>query len=191
MEFSAVLLAGGRSLRMGSDKATLVVDGRPLWRRQIETLRDSGAAEIFVSGQRGIFGEIETLEDDVAEAGPLTGLIVSFRRARFPFVLVLAVDMPEMSATYLQKLVSFARPGMGVVPRRGEVFEPLAAVYPREALAVAEATRMKGERALQGFARSLVNAGFLLPFEVPEEEANFFVNMNTPADWAAASEKNC
>jgi len=48
-DFSAVLLAAGRSTRMGRDKALLEVDGRPLWQRQREVLQGLGAAELFLS----------------------------------------------------------------------------------------------------------------------------------------------
>jgi len=183
MDFSAVLLAGGKSSRMGRDKGGLVIDGLPLWRRQIATLRATDAAEIFVSGKQGTFGEIETLQDDVPDAGPLTGLIVSLRRSRFPLLLVLAVDLPAMTPGYLQKLVALARPGIGVIPRCGETFEPLAAVYPREALSLAEHCRTERELTLQVLARRLVDSNLVLACDVSEGE--LFTNINTPEDWEA------
>ena len=182
IEFSAVLLAGGKSSRLGRDKAGLGIDGLPLWQRQIRALRAAGAAEVFVSGRQGAVYDIETLADDIADAGPLTGLILSLRRARFPLLLVLAVDLPGMTSAYLQKLVSLARPGVGVIPRRGGFFEPLAAIYPREALAVAEQCRTDGELALHVLARRLMETGLVLPLEASEDA--LFANINTPEDLA-------
>ena len=184
MDFSAVLLAGGKSARMGRDKAALVMDGLSLWRRQTGVLRATGAAEVFVSGRPGTFGEIETLPDDVPDQGPLTGLIVALRRARFPLLLVLAVDLPVMTPGYLQKLVARARPGVGSIPRRGEFFEPLAAVYPREALAPAEQGRRDGELSLQVLARRLVASQLVLPCDISTDEARLFTNVNSPENWA-------
>jgi len=185
MEFSAVLLAGGKSSRMGTDKARLEIGGLPLWRWQLETLRESGAGEVFVSGRRDdVFSEVEVLEDDVPDAGPLTGLIVSLRRARFPWLLVLAVDLPGMTAEYLRRLVALAQPGVGVVPKCGEFFEPVAALYPGEALASAEHCRSEGELSLQILARRLVNAGLVRSLDVAADEAGLFANVNTPGDWA-------
>lgn len=177
MDFSAVLLAGGKSSRMGRDKATLVIDFLPLWRRQIGVLRETGAAEVFVSGEPGTFGEIETRKDDVPDQGPLTGLLVSLRRARFPLLLVRAGDLPVMTPRDRQKLAVLARPGVGVIPRRGEFYEPLAAVFPREALVVAEQCRTESE-----LARKLVVSGFLLPLDVSGD--GLFANINTPEEWA-------
>ncbi len=185
MEFSAVLLAGGNSTRMGQDKAAMVIDGLPLWRRQIGVLHETGAKEVFIAGGQRTFDKVETLEDDVPDAGPLTGLIVSLRRARFPLLLVLAVDLPAMTSDYLQKLVSLARPGVGVMPRRGEFFEPLAAVYPREALGLAEQCRAEGQRALQVLVRRLVDSALVRPCDVSTEGEQHFLNVNTPKDWEA------
>src|SRR5438128_1366949 len=52
MSLSAVLLAGGESRRMRCDKATMRFEGEPLWKRQLATLRDVDAKEIFVSARR-------------------------------------------------------------------------------------------------------------------------------------------
>ena len=51
MTFSAVLLAGGESRRMGTDKATFLFHGKPLWQVQLETLRKLRPAEIFLSAR--------------------------------------------------------------------------------------------------------------------------------------------
>ena len=51
MTFSAVLLAGGESRRMGTDKATFLFRGKPLWQAQLETLRKLRPAEIFLSAR--------------------------------------------------------------------------------------------------------------------------------------------
>lgn len=194
MEFSAVLLAGGKSSRMGTDKVGLEIGGLPLWRRQLETLRETGAGEVFVSGRRdGVLADagLEVIEDDERDGGPLTGLIVSLRRMRFPFLLVLAVDMPQMTSRYLRKLLSQAEPGVGVVPQRGELFEPLAAVYSYESLAVADQCRREGKFALQVFASRLVAGGLARSLAITKDETELFANVNTRGDCdALAREKS-
>ena len=54
MNFGAVILAGGKSSRMGRDKAFLEIGGPSLLARQISLVRDIGAAEIFISGRKGV-----------------------------------------------------------------------------------------------------------------------------------------
>lgn len=184
MKFSAVLLAGGKSSRMGRDKAGLELEGVPLWRRQWETLHRTGAAEVFVAGRAGQFpGDFEVVEDDEPEGGPLTGLIVALRRASHPWLLVLAVDLPTMTPEYLARLVARGRPGRGVIPRRGGRFEPLAALYPREALGAAEHCRLENRRALQSLAGRLVENKALTTVDVAPDEEALFVNVNTRRDW--------
>src|ERR1044071_3415473 len=76
LSFSAVLLAAGRSTRMGRDKALLEIDGVPLWQRQRDVLSQSGAADVFLSvrpeqdwARAGKFAGL--LFDDLPNAGPM------------------------------------------------------------------------------------------------------------------------
>ena len=77
MNFSAVILAGGKSSRMGRDKAFLSISGKTMLARQIETVRAAGAAEIFISGRAETnyseFG-CRVLVDKFHNAGPLAGI---------------------------------------------------------------------------------------------------------------------
>lgn len=178
---------------MGTDKAHLEMDGIPLWRRQVETLVSAGADEVLISGDperswEGWSGPI--LADDEPEAGPLSGLIMALRRARFPLVMVLAVDMPAMTAVALRRVLgkmsspTGTAPGRGVVPFRGDQFyEPLAAVYPREALELAETCRAERRFAVQGFATRAISAGLVLGQKILPEEERLFANINTPEAW--------
>lgn len=193
--FSAVLMAGGKSSRMGADKAHLKIEGIPLWQRQVETLASAGADEIMISGDpqgfwKGWTGPV--LADDEPDSGPLSGLMMALRQAQFPLVLVLAVDMPAMTSAVLRRLLQEARssidggPDRGVVPFRGNQFyEPLAAVYSREALALAETCRAEGCLAVQAFAARAVSEGLVSEKQITPEEERFFVNINTPQAWKA------
>src|SRR5260221_14708053 len=92
--FSAALLAGGQSSRMGTDKAEIELDGQPLWQRQLDKLRATDAVEVFISGRcTGPYAgsEFEIVEDRVADAGPLAGLEAALRHASHDWLLVLAV----------------------------------------------------------------------------------------------------
>jgi len=139
VSFSAVILAGGQSSRMGRDKAWLAVGGQSLLARQVRLLRDAGACEVFISGRAGAdYGALgcRVLTDRFPGAGPLAGIEVALDAASAPLLLVLAVDMPHMSADVLQQLVGQCTETTGVVPRLAGAIEPLAAVYPKAALSL-------------------------------------------------------
>lgn len=184
--FSAVVLAGGRSSRMGVDKATLPhPSGSTLLERQIALLCGLAPAELLVSVRSGqnleiLDADVRAVSDD-GMAGPLGGIVAALNAATQPRLLVVAVDLPYLDADTLRALL-LAAPDRGVVPRLNERFEPLAAVYPRSWLPAAEAALDRGERSLQRLL-SAPEAGAL--FEVmPVASGRPFTNWNSPADVA-------
>lgn len=101
-KLSMIVLAGGRSTRMGSDKADLPYENRTFLRHQIEKGRKLGIEDILVSGYRGtqelesriLEKDVRVIADRYKECGPLGGLEASLRRAEHDYCLVLAVDVP-------------------------------------------------------------------------------------------------
>lgn len=192
--FTAALIAGGRSSRMGRDKAFLDWQGRPLWEVQLAKLRAAGAAELLVCGrhEQGFAGEgFRFVPDDVEDLGPLAGLVNALKAASHEHVLVLAVDMPFITVELLVELRSHRREEaepsakvQGIIPVRAGRFEPLAAIYPRSALALAEARLTGTDRSLQGFCRAAEAAGLVQRWNVTEEWSEEFRNVNSPFDLA-------
>jgi molybdopterin-guanine dinucleotide biosynthesis protein A len=137
MKFSAVILAGGKSSRMGRDKAFIEVDGRPLLARQIQLASDVGADEVYVSGRAeadyAAFN-CPVLRDRFINFGPLAGIEAALNVTTSQLLLVLAVDMPEMNAAFLQRLTAQCADGCGAIPRVNGFPEALAAFYPKAAV---------------------------------------------------------
>ena len=82
-DVSAVLLAGGESRRMGTDKATFLFRGKPLWQVQLETLRRLRPAEIFVSARTDPSWRpayVQFIADIPPSCGPLSGLAASLQK---------------------------------------------------------------------------------------------------------------
>ena len=193
MKFSAVLLAGGKSSRMGRDKSALTVNGEPLWQRQLAVLRATNPAELFISGKSdGPYADcgVEILADEIPDCGPLGGIATALRRCTSERLLVLAVDMPAMTAEFLRSLLEKSqRTAKGVVPsvaadgRRRAGFEALAGIYPRTALTIAEECLRAGEFKLELFIRKLEASGIVSVCAVAEKDAALFANWNTPNDF--------
>lgn len=173
---------------MGSDKALIEIDGRPLWQRQLELLEQLRPAEIFIAGpQRDLVGgpACTFLSDAKRGAGPLGGVVAALRRCSTPHLLALAVDLPPMTAAFLHDVAAAATDTAGIVPKRDNRYEPLAAVYPKRCLAAAEAALASGEYSLQKLCATGVADGWLVERTVTREDAPLFANLNTPGDVAA------
>ena len=184
--FTAVLLAGGKSTRMGRDKAGVLLGGQPLWQRQLATLRAVRPQELFISGKPdGPYAGagIEILPDNFPGLGPLAGLEAALRRASHPLLLVLAIDLSAMTAEFLSSLVNESVSGVqGCVPRDDGWFEPLAAIYPCASLPLAQECLHSDDRSMQRFVREAIGSGFVGARPLAADERALFRNVNTPAD---------
>ena len=185
MTLTAVLLAGGQSRRMCKEKATIVFRGEALWQRQLETLKNLYPEKIFISSR--IKPEwmpigAESLLDEPPSHGPLSGLTRALDRMQTSHLVVLAVDMPFMTGDEMRLLRDFAREGCGVVPMIDQRAEPLAAIYPREALSDFVAALASREFSLQTLVRTLAQSKKVQLFDVPKEKRNLYRSVNEPAD---------
>lgn len=183
---SGLVLAGGRSSRMGRDKALLALpDGRTLLQRQIDVLRAAGAATVNVStgpGREFPLTGAGAIPDDLPDAGPLAGIAAGLRAAPEGLMLVLAVDMPAVGEVHLRHLVRLATAACGVVPVLGGHCEPLVAVYPAVLAGSAGAWLAGGQRAVHAWVRSEAVQGRLRLWEAPAEWAGVLRSWNTSDD---------
>jgi len=185
MKISAVLLAGGKSGRMGDDKATIVFRNRPLWQIQIELLRKVSPKEIFISAPSDPPwrpADIEFVPDDQPSRGPLSGIVAALSRITTNHLLALAIDMPFMTESYLHSLCEKIERGRGIVPLIENRAEPLAAIYPCEAHVDLVVALSGSDFSLQSVVRNLIAADKLLPIEASGAERDLFLNLNEPAD---------
>src|SRR5438270_112688 len=122
IQFTGVLLSGGKSRRMGRDKALITFSGNcPLWRLQLEKLQGLGLAEVVVSGppRPGFPRGLRCLADAYPGRGPLGGLGTVLDACPHRPVLVLAVDVPGISAAFLKTLLAASSFEVGRVPKVG------------------------------------------------------------------------
>ena len=190
-DVAAFILAGGKSTRMGADKAFVALDGRTLLARALELAR-STTADVRIVGDPAKFAEFGPVVEDVfRECGPLGGIHAALRASSAELNLMLAVDVPFVSPALLEFLIARARGSAALVTvaRAGGRWQPLCAVYRRE---FAEAA----EKALQS-GRHKIDALFdtVWTLAVAEEEleaagfaAGMFRNLNTREEVEAARE---
>jgi molybdopterin-guanine dinucleotide biosynthesis protein A len=190
MTLTAMLLVGGCSRRMGRDKSTLIIDGEPLWQRQLRVLRQVSPAALFVSARAKPLWcppELEIILDEPPSCGPLSGLAAGLSRLQTSHLLVLAIDLPCVSASHLRKLSSLVEPGKGVIPMNQDYFEPLCAIYPAEASPLARQALSAGHLSIQHLAKALVSTSLGCAYAVAPEERPLYLNLNTPTDLQASA----
>jgi len=187
MKLSAVLLAGGESRRMGQDKATMIFNGQPLWRHQIELLRNLSPLEILISARTDpswrpsgtVF-----VADSAPSRGPLSGLTAAMARMQGTHLLAMAIDMPLMTSSHLRAMARLVTSIRGVIPIIGTRAEPLAAIYSRETLPYLSDSFESGDFSLQYATASLVRLGLLAVMSVRDQDVQLYRNFNAPADMA-------
>jgi molybdenum cofactor guanylyltransferase len=183
---AALLLAGGASTRMGQPKALLDCAGQPFWKMQMEKLQALNPDELFLSIPRELSlpsGPWRVLHDEKAELGPLSGLHAALQAMTGEWLVVLAIDLPDMTTAFLQNLYDTAlAKRCGLVPRLDGFYESLAAIYPRSVAGLCREHLASNDRSLQRFARQAMAEGLLSLYPVTEENRSLFRNVNWPAD---------
>jgi len=182
---TAVLFAGGESRRMGADKATLTIAGKPLWSRQLDTLRELCPWKLLISVRNRPTwapADVEVVRDAPPSRGPLSGFAAALRQIQSTHLLALAIDLPEMTTEHLLRIWESARPGVGVVPQCGERYEPLAAIYPATAESNAARALAMNRLSLRSLIEDLLEQQKIGIYPVNDDEKRLYRNVNSPDD---------
>ncbi|MDH4163938.1 MAG: molybdenum cofactor guanylyltransferase [Nitrospirota bacterium] len=181
-----VILAGGENSRMGSDKAFLEVEGKPLIEHILAVHGSLFTQTIIVTRTPQIFRSypVVVAEDAFDIRGPLTGIYSGIRSSCEDLHFVSACDMPYLNVpliTYLQDQVGDYD---AVVPRIQGLSEPLHAIYHRRLLPVMESFLKNGERKIQRLFDG-ANVRFVAEDEIDRFDPRHrsFVNINTPEEY--------
>lgn len=190
-DLAAFILAGGKSTRMGADKAFVPLDGRTLLARALELAR-SVTSNVQIVGEAAKFRAFAPAVEDVfAGCGPLGGIHSALRVSSAPLNLVLAVDLPFVTPELLKFLIARASGSQATVtvPRVAGGFQPLCAIYRREFADGAERALHAGRYKIDALfdpkqtqvicEDELQACGF---------SAEIFRNLNTPEELADAME---
>jgi molybdopterin-guanine dinucleotide biosynthesis protein A len=188
---SAAILAGGKSRRMGRNKALLSFRGRPLVARVYETLQPLFEDIFLVTNDPGLFDFVPCpkIPDRVPGKGPISGVDTALRHSRNPYVLTVGCDAPFLSPSLLDLLAGKTEEADLVIPCGPHGPEPLCAVYGKGCLPLIDESLRKGDFSLIKLISRLRTR------EIPREEVasvdpdfRSFRNINTPADFRMLSD---
>ena len=135
--FSAAVLAGGKSTRMGRDKAALRLNGRSLAEHQADKFKALGLTDRMLSGWPESIAGTRFVPDEFPARGPLGGIHACLGAAEHDAVLFLSVDVPLVPAEALCALLEAHSGGITLLSVDG-VLQPLIGVYDRSLRAAAE-----------------------------------------------------
>ncbi|HZD54858.1 MAG TPA: molybdenum cofactor guanylyltransferase [Candidatus Aquicultoraceae bacterium] len=190
---SAAILAGGRSRRMGRNKALLPYRGRPLIAYVFETLESLFEDIFLVTDDPGPFDFLPCpkIPDRVPGKGPIAGIDAALTHSRAPLVLAVGCDAPFLSPRLLELLVEKSEGSDLVIPCGPGGPEPLCAVYGKGCLPLIEESLRTGDLRLADLRKRL-HAREIPMEEVAAVDPGFhsFRNINTPGEYRTLVESD-
>ena len=188
---TGIILAGGRSQRMGTNKALLPLPGNPsetFLARLVSTLTPLCAEVLVVARDPAQFAnsavpDTRMVFDQRPGAGPLMGLYSGLKAMQSPTALVIAVDMPFAQPALLTFLLACYQQDTLVVPIVEGVPQVLLALYPRSILPRIEALLEQGKRAPRALLE-VAPVRYIAEAQLREVDPQLrsFVGVNTPEE---------
>ena len=192
LDASAIVLAGGKSLRFGKDKSRVKIGKRSLLEQVVACVRSVCGDVILVAGEQRIpqikgYPELKVASDIEPGKGPLGGIYTGLKTSTTRLNLVVAGDMPFLNRNLLRQMLSLADSYDLVVPRVGDLIEPLHAVYTKSCLEPIEDMLARNELRVRALF-PLVRVRYVEATEIEEFDPHHlsFFNVNTRADLAKA-----
>lgn len=199
-KLNGLVLAGGKSSRMGREKALIAYHGLPQGRFCYQML-NAVCEHVYLSGRaeqlaepefQASLGDLPMLTDDYAEIGPLSGLLTAMEQVPGCAWLVLACDMPLVDAAVIQALMAARNPDRLVTvfePFRnqsGSRIEPLCAVYEPACLLHFRNALERGNTGLRFLLRDFEERGELQTARLPKSDSSGnspLLSINTMVDY--------
>jgi len=191
-DLTAFVLAGGKSTRMGKDKAFLQFHGTTFLERALKTLHPL-TPEVMIVGERAKFADFGPVVEDIfRDRGPLGGIHAALTATATDLNVILAVDLPFMETRFLKYLVKRAESidALVTVPRAHSRLQPLCAIYRRAFQPAAERSLLRRENKIDSLFQEVTTR------IIEEEEivaggfSSIFDNVNTPSQLEEAKRRH-
>jgi len=188
-DVTVFVLAGGKSTRMGTDKAFVELNGRTLLSRMLDLAR-SVAADVRIVGDPAKFSQFAPVVEDIFPGcGPLGGIHAALRSSQTELNFIGAIDVPFLSAEFLEFVVAKSRASRATVTiaRTSEGWQPLCAVYRKESADLAEQALHSGCYRIDALFNS-ASMQVIEEDELRKQGFSFglFRNLNTREDLSGA-----
>jgi len=179
VDITGVLLAGGKSRRMGVDKALIKVDGRSMYSKSLDLLRQYFRT-VYIAGDRPdlAFDGVAVIPD-IYPGSPLGGIYTGLYSAQTNWVFVAPCDMPYPDPRILEMLVSRRNDFDAAVPLTPGGYEPVFALYHKRCLNLMEEMLQRKQYRIYDFYRR-INISCLEWHQMPDDWERALMNINSP-----------
>ncbi len=176
-----IIFAGGKSSRMGQDKALLPFGGYNTLSEFQYSRLSKLFKKVYISAKNNKFDfKANIIEDHYKESSPLVGIISIFETLNVDKVFILSVDAPFVNKEVIDKLIHSNNRFDAVVAKSKSGVQPLCGVYKRSILPVAQEHLKGGNHRLQSLLKK-VDTQF-----IPFKEDSLFLNLNHPHEYEKA-----
>lgn len=179
-----IVLAGGKSLRFGTDKALAEINGELLIEKPVQLLKSLGIEPVIIANPARDYSFLHCrIENDVIpDKGPLGGIYTAACLFLRTSLLVLTCDMPYVHQTVLENLLNaYQHSSITLFDSGKDLFQPFPGIYPSSLKKNIEKSLKKDELSMQVF---LKNTRSLKLIPLPSEPS-FFINVNSHDDLKA------
>lgn len=186
---TAVILAGGKSSRMGFDKQFLKIDELKLMYKLIDELKREFQDIIIVTNKPDKYEDdfrcCRIVSDEIKQKGPLSGIHVGLKESKSKYVYFIACDMPNMNLDYIRymKKELIRTEADACVTEQGNKVQPFNAFYSAEIFPKIEKLIMENRRSMLALI-DIINTHFIKENTARKYDSNFdmFLNLNTQED---------
>lgn len=184
---TAVILAGGKSSRMGFDKQLLKINERKLMDSLIQKLKQEFDEIVIVTNKTELYiGLSHIITKDILEgAGALSGIHAGLNHSFSKYAFLVACDMPNINMEYVRYMKSKLNnsDSLGCVTKFGDWIEPFCSFYSVELINSIEKYLKDGKRSINGLIKDL-NITYVQEKEARKFSPNWdmFLNLNTKED---------
>ncbi len=184
---TGIILAGGKSRRMGQDKALLQVNHQTLLRLTAQKIARVFHHKALVTGSEAKYQDLgwEIILDQYPGCGPLSGIQAALSQVKTPYIFVVACDMPCITTANIHRILNLIDDWDVIIPYRNGHWEPLFALYRQSCLKPIEIILQQQQYRVESFFSQVKVK------KVPWEKDDFSLsNINTPQDLAEIRQAN-
>jgi molybdenum cofactor guanylyltransferase len=182
IEYTGIILSGGKSRRMGRDKSLIKIGNLSLIEHQINLIKPLCSEILISSGNKELeYLGYPLIEDEFQECGPMAGIYSCLMKANYDWSFVISVDTPFVTQELIETLAAQTSGFECVIPFHGNGIEPLVGFYHRQVVTVILGKIKNSELKMSALIESL-NVNLVDIDGLIKKDKMIIFNINNPGD---------